>query len=236
MSEPTHVGCYGSGVQGAIKCFGEFSREGGRPACRHNSNADARLRRAHLDIALDSGGNNGAPISGPARLWENSTPAVPKAGTPGAVRDAPVARAVGFACSGAASMRIYGVRSVVGTHESVMINRRNILRLLAMLVSGALAMKASANGFGLADQDAFATARGEAFVATADNPSAIYYNPAGITQLEGNNLRGGIYGIYLDSSYSPPSSAPTTAILMTTRTIWPPFPRFSTPTLPRTCR
>ena len=69
-------------------------------------------------------------------------------------------------------------------------------------------MKASANGFRLPDQDAFATARGEAFVATADNPSAIYYNPAGITQLEGNNLRGGLYGIYLDPSYSPPSSAP----------------------------
>jgi len=105
-------------------------------------------------------------------------------------------------------MRIYGVRSVVGTHESVMINRRNTLRLLALMISGALAMKASANGFGLADQDAFATARGEAFVATADNPSAIYYNPAGITQLEGNELRGGLYGIYLDSSFSPPSSAP----------------------------
>ena len=69
-------------------------------------------------------------------------------------------------------------------------------------------MKASANGFRLPDQDAFATARGEAFVATADNPSAIYYNPAGITQLEGNNLRGGFYGIYLDSSFSPPGSAP----------------------------
>ena len=68
-------------------------------------------------------------------------------------------------------------------------------------------MKASANGFRLADQDAFATARGEAFVATADNPSAIYYNPAGITQLEGNNLRGGLYGIYLDSSFSPPRTA-----------------------------
>jgi long-chain fatty acid transport protein len=105
-------------------------------------------------------------------------------------------------------MRIYSVRSVVGTHESVMINRRNTLRLLALLVSGALAMKASANGFLLPDQDAFATARGEAFVATADNPSAIYYNPAGITQLEGNELRGGLYGIYLDSSFSPPSSAP----------------------------
>ena len=76
-----------------------------------------------------------------------------------------------------------------------------------MLVSGALAWKASANGFGLADQDAFATARGGAFVATADNASAIYYNPAGITQLEGANFRGGVYGIYLDPTYSPPSSA-----------------------------
>jgi long-chain fatty acid transport protein len=104
-------------------------------------------------------------------------------------------------------MRIYGVHSVVGTHESVMINRRNILRLLAIMVSGVLALKASANGFGLADQDAFATARGGAFVATADNPSAIYYNPAGITQLEGNDLRGGIYGIYLDQNYSPPRTA-----------------------------
>jgi long-chain fatty acid transport protein len=77
-----------------------------------------------------------------------------------------------------------------------------------MLISGVSAWKASANGFGLPDQDAFATARGEAFAATADNPSAIYYNPAGITQLKGDNVRGGIYGIYLDPSYSPPGSAP----------------------------
>ena len=69
-------------------------------------------------------------------------------------------------------------------------------------------MKVSAGAFRLADQDAFATARGEAFVATADNPSAIYYNPAGITQLEGNNLRGGFYGIYFDPSFKPPGSAP----------------------------
>ena len=106
-------------------------------------------------------------------------------------------------------MRIYGVRSVVGSHESVMMDRRNItLRALTLMISGVLAGKASANGFGLPDQDAFATARGEAFVATADNPSAIYYNPAGITQLEGNNLRGGLYQIFLDSSFNPPSIAP----------------------------
>src|SRR5271157_2224104 len=87
-------------------------------------------------------------------------------------------------------------------------NRRNTWRLLAVIISGVSAWTASANGFGLPDQDAFATARGEAFVATADNPSAIYYNPAGITQLEGNNLRAGVYGIYLNPSNSPPSEAP----------------------------
>lgn len=58
-----------------------------------------------------------------------------------------------------------------------------------------------ATGFRLPDQDAFATGRGEAFVATADNPSAIYYNPAGITQLQGNNFRGGIYGLDLEPNY-----------------------------------
>src|ERR1700722_136710 len=88
-------------------------------------------------------------------------------------------------------------------------NRRNILRLLlTVLISGVFAWKVSANGFALPDQDAFATARGEAFVATADNPSAIYYNPAGITQLKGNNFREGIYGIYLEPSYAPLGSAP----------------------------
>lgn len=69
-------------------------------------------------------------------------------------------------------------------------------------------MKLFANGFGLPDQDAFATARGEAFVATADNPSAIFYNPAGITQLQGNNLRAGIYGINYNPTFKPPNSAP----------------------------
>ena len=87
-------------------------------------------------------------------------------------------------------------------------NRRNISKfLLAVLISGVSAWKVSANGFGLPDQDAFATARGEAFVATADNASAIYYNPAGIAQLTNSNFRGGVYGIYLQPSYRPPNTA-----------------------------
>ena len=68
----------------------------------------------------------------------------------------------------------------------------------------ASAVNVSADGFRLPDQDAFATARGEAFAATADNASAIYYNPAGISQLKGGNFRSGIYGIYLPLSYDSP--------------------------------
>lgn len=84
---------------------------------------------------------------------------------------------------------------------------RGPLWLLTVLIWSASAARTCANGFGLPDQDAFATARGEAFVATADNPSAIFYNPAGITQLDGNQFRGGVYGVYFQPSYQPPKGA-----------------------------
>lgn len=77
-------------------------------------------------------------------------------------------------------------------------------RWLAAVLFGGLPLTVSATGFRLPDQDAFATARGEAFAATADNASAVYYNPAGITQLQGVNVRGGLYGINLDLSYEGP--------------------------------
>jgi long-chain fatty acid transport protein len=76
-----------------------------------------------------------------------------------------------------------------------------------MLCAWALcAPNAGALGFRVPNQDASAIARGNAFVATADNPSAIYYNPAGITQLEGQNIQAGslfYLGIYGD--YRSPS-------------------------------
>ncbi len=79
---------------------------------------------------------------------------------------------------------------------------KNLFKCLPVILVFALgAGRIFANGFTLADQDAFAAARGDAFVATADNPSAIYYNPAGMTQLTGDNLRGGLYGIDLNSTY-----------------------------------
>ncbi len=103
--------------------------------------------------------------------------------------------------------RNYRDRSVAATREMLIMNRRNTLRLLVIGISAVSALDVSANGFRLVDQDAFATARGEAFAATADNASAIYYNPAGIAQLDGTDIRAGLYGIYLDPSFTPPSGA-----------------------------
>ncbi len=51
---------------------------------------------------------------------------------------------------------------------------------------------ASGLGVRIPNQDPEAIARGNAFVATADNPAAIYYNPAGITQLPGDNASVGL--------------------------------------------
>ncbi|HXF09915.1 MAG TPA: outer membrane protein transport protein [Desulfuromonadaceae bacterium] len=66
------------------------------------------------------------------------------------------------------------------------------------------AISAQAVGFRLPNQDPEGIARGNAFAATADNPSAIYYNPAGITQVEGEQLRVGLYVISADTTYSSP--------------------------------
>ena len=76
------------------------------------------------------------------------------------------------------------------------------LPILALCAWVLWAPNAGALGFRIPNQDASAIARGNAFVATADNPSAIYYNPAGITQLEGEHIQAGslfylgIYGDY----------------------------------------
>jgi len=80
--------------------------------------------------------------------------------------------------------------------------------VLGLAACGGVATLHSA-GTRLPDQDAFATGRGEAFVATADNPSAIFYNPAGITQLDGSDVRLGLYAIDLDLSYQRPGSSTT---------------------------
>ncbi len=72
---------------------------------------------------------------------------------------------------------------------------------LALLALGLAAGPRSLHALGtrVVDQGAEATARGDAFAATADNPSAIYYNPAGISQLRGTQVLLGGYGITFNS-------------------------------------
>ena len=65
--------------------------------------------------------------------------------------------------------------------------------VVSLTVPGAICLivapAAFALGFRNADQDAAATGQGEAFVAQADTPGAIYYNPGGLTQIKGTGQR-----------------------------------------------
>jgi long-chain fatty acid transport protein len=56
-------------------------------------------------------------------------------------------------------------------------------------------------GFSIPNQDAEAIARGNAFIATANNPSAIFYNPAGITQLEGTQVQFGAHNLAVNAEF-----------------------------------
>ncbi len=89
--------------------------------------------------------------------------------------------------------------------------RRGRLGILRIAVLLAL-IPGQAFGLGsrIPNQDPAAIARGNAFVATADNPAAIYYNPAGITQLEGQNVQvGSLFYLSINADYDSPSGART---------------------------
>lgn len=61
-----------------------------------------------------------------------------------------------------------------------------------------------ASGFFLYNQDAKAQGQAGAFTAQADNPSAIYYNPAGISQLDSTQISLGTRFIRLETEYESP--------------------------------
>src|SRR5690348_1497480 len=60
---------------------------------------------------------------------------------------------------------------------------------------------AHALGTRIPNQDAESTAKGNAVIATADNPSALYYNPAGITQIQGPEAQFGLHVISVNSHF-----------------------------------
>lgn len=82
------------------------------------------------------------------------------------------------------------------------------LVLVVWVVLAVLPLNVFALGFRIPNQDAEAIARGNAFAATADNPSAIYYNPAGITQIQGQDLQvGDLNYLGINTHYDSPSGA-----------------------------
>lgn len=67
-----------------------------------------------------------------------------------------------------------------------------------------------AEGFRNPYQDAAAIAQGNAFVAQADNASALFYNPAGMTQLHGTHINVGVQLMSINTNFTSPVGATTT--------------------------
>jgi long-chain fatty acid transport protein len=80
--------------------------------------------------------------------------------------------------------------------------------LLCLLVGGVALLSATprvawAAGFAITAQGAAATGKSSAFTAQADDPSALYYNPAGIARLPGTALLVGSSVILPHTDYQP---------------------------------
>jgi long-chain fatty acid transport protein len=67
-----------------------------------------------------------------------------------------------------------------------------------ILILLGLASRSYGGAFEVLQQGARASAQAEAFAAQADDPSAIWYNPAGITQLRGTHITAGGYIVVPD--------------------------------------
>jgi long-chain fatty acid transport protein len=64
-----------------------------------------------------------------------------------------------------------------------------------------------ANGFRILDQSASAVGQSSAFTAQADDPSALYYNPAGMTQLNGVQFSVGALMVGGSTSFTSPTGS-----------------------------
>ena len=97
------------------------------------------------------------------------------------------------------------------------------------LVSGT---DAYAEAFRLLNQGAAAAGQGGAFAAQADDPSAIYYNPAGITQLRGVQIYTGAMFVGGTTEFTSPSGATATGPFAGSVAFPPPTTLYVTANLP----
>jgi long-chain fatty acid transport protein len=67
---------------------------------------------------------------------------------------------------------------------------------LGLTLASLLSTPALGGGVEVPMQGARAAGQADAFIAQADDPSAIHYNPAGLTQLQGTNISVGALGLF----------------------------------------
>ena len=100
--------------------------------------------------------------------------------------------------------------------------KRTFALVLAALAGGPAAAEAA--GFGLYEQGARAMGTAGAFAARADDPSAIYFNPAGLAQIDGKALLVSPNALYYKSEFSGVAPVPGYGVEEETEGQWfPPF-------------
>lgn len=100
---------------------------------------------------------------------------------------------------GSPDVRCVGRQSICGRHATGLI-----------LVLSLCATDAFADGFRNPFHDAAAIGQGNAFAAQADNASAVFYNPAGMTQLHGVHTAAGAQFVNLNTTFTSPTGATIT--------------------------
>ena len=95
--------------------------------------------------------------------------------------------------------------------------------ILAVLAG--LGGEAFAGGVTFSEQGAAATGKANAFAGEANDPSAIFYNPAGITQLPGTQVMVGTSIVYLDTVFRSGTTGESTQL----QDQFPIVPHFSFP-------
>ena len=86
---------------------------------------------------------------------------------------------------------------------------RTIRLIYLVLLAASIPVNALADGFRNPFQGAAASAQGNAFAAQADDPTAIFYNPAGMTQLHGVQNSVGIQFVSVNVNYTSPAGVRT---------------------------
>ena len=88
--------------------------------------------------------------------------------------------------------------------------RRVAVSVIVLLAWGS--GEACAGGVTFSEHGAAASGKANAFAGEANDPSALYYNPAGITQLPGTQVMAGGAVVYLDTTYRSSTTGESTQL------------------------